>query len=210
MERPMKQEAVVEIEQKHAAEMAVMHERLRASCAEKAQAQERLIRAEARADHLEFQLKRTEEVVAGQTARIQEIQSTAQRERVDLETEIKRLTFSLHENMLVRSREQEEEHRRFEFQKREREAAEQRNKSGMDAGQVVHSKMVQAHEALRGAVQIESLLISRTTQLVNELSDWQEDFFKTSQDESHLLDFERALHLSDQHEPGLSSTRTGD
>ena len=81
----MKQEAVVEIERKHAAEMAVMHERLRASCADKAEVQERLIKAEAHADHLEFQLKRTEEVVAGQTARIQEILATAQRERVDLE-----------------------------------------------------------------------------------------------------------------------------
>ena len=73
---------------------------------------EKLVIAEARVEQLGHEIKRAEEVVAGKNALLQELQATAQRERVEMDSEIKRLTFALQESTMLRNRDHEEARQR--------------------------------------------------------------------------------------------------
>jgi hypothetical protein len=103
---------------------------------------------------------------------VRELQASAQRQRLEMDTEIKRLTFQLQESTLLRSRDHEEARQRRTVEAREAEQAAQRSKRSAAEQDAVRTKMMQADEELRAAAQVESLLLTRTSQIVAELHDW--------------------------------------
>lgn len=160
------------MQREHAEEMARMHERLRSSNSQKAALSEKLVHAEARIEQLGHEIKRAEEVIAGKNSLLQELQATAQRERVEMEAEIKRLTFALQESTMLRNRDHEDARQRKMAEQRDIEQAQQRSQRSAAEQEAVRTKMLNVDEELRAAVQVESLLITRTAQIVSELQEW--------------------------------------